>query len=68
MRPKFGKVTWDEASTDLRGYYQAYGTRNPREAGYRLAHIDRLAVRQLLEADIADVNCEYTCLKPCPGS
>jgi hypothetical protein len=24
--PKLGKTTWDEASTDLRGYYQAYGT------------------------------------------
>jgi len=24
--PKLGRVTWDKASTDLRGYYQAYGT------------------------------------------
>jgi integrase len=39
--PKLGKTTWDEASTDLRGYYQAYGTRNLREAGHRLAHLDR---------------------------
>jgi hypothetical protein len=66
--PKLVKATCDEVSTDLRSYYQAYSTRNPREAGYRLAHIDRLAVRQLLEADVADVNREYTCLKPWPGS
>jgi hypothetical protein len=39
--PKPVKVTWDEACSDLRGYYQAYGSRNPREAGYRLAHLDR---------------------------
>jgi hypothetical protein len=62
--PKFGKETWDEASTDLRGYYQAYGMRNPREAGHRIAYLGGLAVKQLLEADIADVNCEYTCVRP----
>jgi hypothetical protein len=39
--PKPVKATWDETSTDLRGYYQAYGTRNLREAGHRLAHLDR---------------------------
>jgi hypothetical protein len=65
--PKFGKVIWDEASTDLCGYSQAYGTRNPREAGYRLAHIDRLAVRDCSK-QISQVNCAYTCLKPWPGS
>jgi hypothetical protein len=26
--PKPSKTTWDEASAELRGYYQAYGTRN----------------------------------------
>jgi hypothetical protein len=39
--PKPVKATWDETSTDLRGYYQAYGTRNLREAGHRLARLDR---------------------------
>jgi len=39
--PKLVKATCDEVSTDLRSYYQAYGTRNLREACYKLAHLDR---------------------------
>lgn len=39
--PKPVKATCDEVSTDLQSYYQAYGTRNLREAGYKLAHLDR---------------------------
>jgi hypothetical protein len=39
--PKLVKATCDEVSTDLRSYYQAYGTRNLREAGYKLAPLDR---------------------------
>jgi len=39
--PKPGKATWDEVSADLRGYYQACGTRKLRDAGHRLAHLDR---------------------------
>lgn len=42
--PMLVRATCDEVSTDLtdlRSYYQAYGTRNLREACYKLAHLDR---------------------------
>ena len=39
--PRPVKATWDEASADLRRYYQDYGTRNLREAGHRLGHLDQ---------------------------
>src|ERR687895_694001 len=33
--------TWDEASLALRQHYEVYGTRNVKDAGYRLAHLDK---------------------------
>lgn len=40
-RPATTKATWQDAADDLMAYYRAYGTRNPREAGHRLADLDR---------------------------
>jgi hypothetical protein len=37
-RPMTLKVTWNVAAADLLTYYQAYGTRNPVKACYKIKH------------------------------
>jgi integrase len=34
-------VTWETAAQDLLDYYRAYGTRDPVNAGYQIAHLNR---------------------------
>jgi integrase len=40
-RPVTTRGTWLQASADLITFYNAYRSRDPVEAGYRLAHLDR---------------------------
>jgi len=40
-RAPSGKTTWAEAVAALLAHYQAYWTRNPREASFRLKHLGR---------------------------
>jgi hypothetical protein len=40
-RPTTTKETWESAAVGLMAYYRAYGSRDPREAGLRLKHLDR---------------------------
>jgi integrase len=39
--PVRGNTTWADAAEALLAYYRAYGTRNPREAAYRLKHLEQ---------------------------
>ncbi len=38
---RYDLITFDELARDLRTHYTTTGTRNLREVGYRLAHLDR---------------------------
>lgn len=51
-----GTITWDTASQDLLVYYRAYGTRDPVNAGYRLAHLNRyFGATKLVDIDAAAI-------------
>jgi hypothetical protein len=39
--PRADRIRYDEAATDLRAHYQATGSRDLKEANFRLAHLDR---------------------------
>ena len=41
QRPPIGKTTWTEAAEASLAHYRAYGTRDPREASYRLRNLGR---------------------------
>jgi integrase len=39
--PRADRIRFDEAAADLRAHYQATGSRDLKEANFRLAHLDR---------------------------
>jgi integrase len=48
--PRADRVKYDEAAADLRSYYVTSGARDPKEAGWRLARLDRYFTGRRLAA------------------
>src|ERR687895_47517 len=53
------RETWDAAAADLLTYYQAYGTRDPVEAGYKIKKLTKHFGGTLLAAVDASAIAEY---------
>src|SRR5262245_35640579 len=43
--PARGEATWQEAAEDLMTYYRAYGTRDLKQAGYKLGGFESILPR-----------------------